>query len=296
MLYYRQKVILALIEAFGGKLERTKFQKLMFLFTQDQKEKSFSFIPYRFGCFSFQTYKDKNYLIENDYLENQEQWQLKDSKNNYISDLKKTDINVLQKIKKDFLNCNSDELIKFVYLNYPYYTINSTIKEKILTESEIHNIEILFNYQNQTDYKLFTIGYEGKTIEEYLNLLIKNNIKTLCDVRKNPVSRKYGFSKGTLSEILEKIDIKYVHIPELGINSSQRKDLNSPDSYKKLFKNYRNTLHTKSLYLEKLYDLFISEKRVALTCFEKDPEMCHRNEILSYIIKLPQFNFEYENL
>ena len=32
-----------------------------------------------------------------------------------------------------------------------------------------------------------TIGYEGRSIDEYLNLLIKNNIKLLCDVRKNPI-------------------------------------------------------------------------------------------------------------
>ncbi|WP_348602891.1 DUF488 family protein [Bartonella tribocorum] len=41
----------------------------------------------------------------------------------------------------------------------------------------------------------FTIGYEGKSLENYLNCLLENNIKILCDVRKNPISRKYGFSK-----------------------------------------------------------------------------------------------------
>jgi hypothetical protein len=46
---------------------------------------------------------------------------------------------------------------------------------------------------------LFTIGYQGRTLEDSLNVLLTASVTLLCDVRRNPVSRKPGFSKGVLS-------------------------------------------------------------------------------------------------
>ncbi len=42
---------------------------------------------------------------------------------------------------------------------------------------------------------VFTIGYAEKSLENYLNCFMENNSKALCNVRKNPISRKHGFSK-----------------------------------------------------------------------------------------------------
>ena len=50
--------------------------------------------------------------------------------------------------------------------------------------------------------KLWSIGYEGRTPEEFLDLLRKAGVTLVCDVRRNPISRKRGFSKGTLSRVL----------------------------------------------------------------------------------------------
>ncbi|WP_244427340.1 DUF488 domain-containing protein [Bartonella rattimassiliensis] len=41
---------------------------------------------------------------------------------------------------------------------------------------------------------------------------MENNIKILCDVRKNPISRERGFSKGPLEKALSNIDIEYIYI------------------------------------------------------------------------------------
>ncbi|MGY9014452.1 MAG: DUF488 family protein [Rhodospirillales bacterium] len=46
--------------------------------------------------------------------------------------------------------------------------------------------------------RLFTIGYEGKTLERFLNQLVQHRIRVLCDVHRNPVSMKFGFSKNRL--------------------------------------------------------------------------------------------------
>lgn len=58
MLYYRRKILLALLEVFEGQLTAKSLQKYLFLFTRSQSEKTFDFVPYRYGCFSFQANQD----------------------------------------------------------------------------------------------------------------------------------------------------------------------------------------------------------------------------------------------
>ncbi|MEW6094734.1 MAG: hypothetical protein AB1531_12300, partial [Chloroflexota bacterium] len=69
-MYYRRKVLLALIEAFGGRLRRTDCEKLLFLFCQTTKRNYYDFFPYQYGGFSFVSYFDKNILARDGFLEN----------------------------------------------------------------------------------------------------------------------------------------------------------------------------------------------------------------------------------
>src|SRR5687768_7262799 len=85
MLYQRQKVLLGLIQAFGGEVKARDLQKYLFLFTQIcEAEKSYDFVPYKYGCFSFQSYADRRYLTEVGILQSMEDWHLADNKN-YIA-------------------------------------------------------------------------------------------------------------------------------------------------------------------------------------------------------------------
>ena len=54
-MYYRRKIILALLEALDKDVSAKSMQKFLFLLTRKQKgDKSFDFVPYKYGCFSFQ--------------------------------------------------------------------------------------------------------------------------------------------------------------------------------------------------------------------------------------------------
>ena len=55
-----------------------------------------------------------------------------------------------------------------------------------------------------------------------MNILIKNDVKVLCDLRRNAFSHKFGFSKNRLQDSLTKLEIEYVHIPQLGVASTRR--------------------------------------------------------------------------
>lgn len=288
-MFYRQKILLALIEAFGGKLNSRDLQKYLFLFSQKyQQEKSYDFVPYKYGCFSFQSYADRRNLTDAGYLIAEDDWKL--SQKGHLTSLKRDDTRKILIFHKHHAHLSGDHLIREVYKQYPYYAINSEIAPRLLNKDELQRVEA--SKPTNKSYCFFTIGYEGSSFENYLNRLIENNIKLLCDVRKNPLSRKYGFSKKTLSETLNKLGIGYTHIPELGILAEKRQELNTKMDYERLFNEYeRTTLKKASNDLGNLFTLFRKHKRIAITCFEADHSMCHRGRVAKALTKFPDWNY-----
>ena len=114
-------------------------------------------------------------------------------------------------------------------------------------------------------------------MEGFLNALIQDEVTVLCDVRQNPMSRKYGFSKSTLQKSCEGVGIRYEHLPELGIASENRRGLKTRKDYDALFDAYTHESLPKQLnVLKKIMSWIERSERVALTCYERLPEQCHR--------------------
>jgi uncharacterized protein (DUF488 family) len=138
---------------------------------------------------------------------------------------------------------------------------------------------------------LFTIGYEGRTINHYIEMLLSNDIRVLIDVRNNPLSRKPGFSKTAFRIHLENAGIIYQHISKLGVPSKLRKNLGTEDSYRSLFNYYQKEILAFNLdSIEKIKNITTQFSRVALTCFEADYHNCHRHKITEYLSQEPSFN------
>src|SRR5690554_2574220 len=299
MLYYRRKILLALLELFDGQLTAKSLQKYLFLFTRKQTKRAFDFIPYKYGCFSFQANQDINTMKKYGYLEITEQLggrfiKLKQSES-YLRMLKEEDQKLLLGVKRMFGSLSQQELITYTYKRYPYYAINSSIARDLLSADEIKNV--LKQKESKNTPMLFTIGYEGISLEEYLNRLIKNDVRVLCDVRKNAYSQKSGFSKSQLSIACKGVGIEYIHIPELGIESDKRRELNHQHDYDFLFEDYENyTLPKNQDSLLKVRNIINNDKRVALTCFEKDPGQCHRTRVADALMKLPDKNYGFMSL
>lgn len=290
-LYSRQKTLLALLQKFGGKLSSIDLQKHLFLFTETcQKDKSYEFVPYRFGCFSFQSYADRRKFVEFGILDEGDKWSLLSTDVDYVSMLSESDQKKLDLFHKHFRSLRGNKLVHEIYRRFPYFAIHSEIAGDLMSKEELKEIEA--KKPSQTEKAFFTIGYEGKTFENYLNRLIKNNVQVLCDVRKNPLSRKYGFSKRTLSETLEKLDIEYIHVPELGIVSDKRQQLNSQADYDRLFKEYEaTTLKKNGEAVNQLMGIIGRKQRIAITCFEAEHCMCHRGRVAKAISKHPDCDF-----
>ncbi len=53
-MFYRRKILLSFIERnAGGKIEKIRLQKLLFIFCQEQEKPAYNFVPHRYGCYSF---------------------------------------------------------------------------------------------------------------------------------------------------------------------------------------------------------------------------------------------------
>ena len=125
---------------------------------------------------------------------------------------------------------------------------------------------------------IVSIGYEQRDVSELIGLLKANGVVTLVDVRLNPISRKKGFSKKSLAAALGDAGIEYRHERELG-NPKENRDpfRRGLESARQRYRRHlQNGAHS---VFERLVDL-ASTSRIALLCYERDHDQCHRSCIL----------------
>ena len=142
---------------------------------------------------------------------------------------------------------------------------------------------------------LFTIGYEGKSIDEFKQVLLDNDIGLLLDVRESGRSRKPYFSNGKLREQVTSAGLGYAHMRALGSPREIRNRLYDTLDYETFFKDYRNYLKTLNGDLSKVAGVVYS-KRVCLMCYEADAKKCHRNILAEEIKKIGGNGLEITHL
>ena len=124
---------------------------------------------------------------------------------------------------------------------------------------------------------VYTIGYEGTDIEQFVQTLKVVGVKILADVRAVALSRKKGFSKNALKARLEGEGIEYLHFIALGDPKPGREAARAGkfDLFRKIYsKHLSGELAQASL-------ASLSETAetapTCLLCFERDPIVCHRS-------------------
>ena len=288
-LYYRRRVLLAILTRGKDCTEKIRLQKLLFLFTQRQEKPIYHFLPYKYGCYSFQANEDARILADYYRLltitKNDKAYIVNNKKIKGVINLKPEDEEYLDTIFDEYGKLSNDALIYEVYKKYPYYAINSELLDKPKFKPLRRYISKEKPQIKNKYLTLYTIGYEGKSIEQYLRGLIDNGISALIDVRYNPFSIKKGFSKKQLQDITGRFGIAYIHIPELGIKGDLRKNIKSRIEYNQLFDQYRKTLSQtdKKQALQDVVKIIRQHRRVAITCFEQDHTCCHRHHMAEAI-------------
>lgn len=130
--------------------------------------------------------------------------------------------------------------------------------------------------------KLHTLGYEGLTTAQVINILLQAKVDTLIDVRELPLSRKKGFSKTAFSHLLESYNIRYIHMRSLGCPRPIRHEYRKDGDWRIYTARFTQYLLTQEKSMSDLLGL-ASLNSCCLFCFEKDPLTCHRSIVAAYL-------------
>lgn len=272
----RQKALLMILRQVGGTASSVQMMKWAFLLsceTRSHGGKTFyQFIPYKYGPYSFTLHRETDSLIRDGFLnkEADNRWKLTSLGESFDIILPSDISKDICQIAEIYGNLSGQNLINLVYEKYSWFTINSELPGKRKQQRPV------------AKRCIYTAGYEGKTVDEFLNLLMHSGISRLIDVRYNPISRRYGFHKSTLSRLCNFLIIDYQHFPGLGIPGSERECIGSENQYTTLFENYRLNLSSCEEDLANVTRLLQSEPSV-LVCMEADPNCCHRNVLAQYL-------------
>ncbi len=273
---YRRIFLLALVEACGGALGIHDCQRYLSLFCTRRDKNYYDFFPSQHGYQSLVLAQDKRRLASLGLLAEHPDFHLS-QKHSYLEQLTLIDQCMLLAVIAEPSNLSEPDFFseqRQVAGEIPTnYAKGQEIQKKVYTKD-----------QGIDTPCLFTLGYEGISIDAYLNLLVTSHVAVLVDVRRNPLSRKYGFSKKQLIHATSIAGIAYQHIPALGIPSTMRQHLDNETAYQTLFDYYATQmLPEQTKAIEQVKMLLAEAGRIALTCFEADPQFCHRHKITEHL-------------
>jgi uncharacterized protein (DUF488 family) len=124
--------------------------------------------------------------------------------------------------------------------------------------------------------KLYTIGYEGSSLDAFIETLRLVGVDVLYDIRERPLSRKPGFSKNGLKQALEQVGIRYVHDRRLGAPPEARSIAKAGKPWVEYFEVFDRYLNSQ---VEAIDDLIGTSGNVVLMCMERDVMNCHRKSV-----------------
>lgn len=270
----RQRCLLYMVERAKRLVTHLELTKWAFLLAHEMPSHGgsafYDFLPYKYGPFSFALFHESADLVRNGYLRDAQV----DERSAWlrVEDVESGTVDLPSELQADagrivdrFASWSSDALIDYVYNGFPWYTANSQIRQ--MQDRPVAQCAV------------YTVGYEQWSVDQLLNGLMKCGIVRIIDVRHNPVARRYGFHKSTLSQLASKVSIEYVHVPELGIPSELRRDLQCPRDYVDLFGEYSRSILPQKQDAVARVSRLIAEKPSVLLCMEADPAMCHRTTL-----------------
>jgi len=251
--------------------------KLLFLVRQEgalgHHRAFYDFLPYKYGPYSFTVDRDLRSLMDDGLVKGKSLGIHENSAEIALSaylTLPPPLRHLIGKTVRRFYCRSDNQLVEFVYSRYPNHTI--------LSELAAHRPS-----RAVAETAVYTLGYEGLSIDAFLHLLIRHGLSRVVDVRMNAVSRRFGFTKRRLTDLCQRIETEYVHSPKLGIPSNDRKNLSSFESYQRLFETYEKTILPREAGVIGQVARLMQEKPSVLICYEADVRYCHRGRLASVL-------------
>ncbi|KPV48867.1 hypothetical protein SE17_35760 [Kouleothrix aurantiaca] len=126
---------------------------------------------------------------------------------------------------------------------------------------------------------LFTVGYQGHSIETFLDLVQAHGVAHIIDVRERPFSRKPDFSKKRFSARLADAGIGYTHLVALGTPKPLRDEVRRTHDFPTFFAEMDALMAAQPEALHAALELARAQP-AAVLCFEAKPEECHRMSVV----------------
>ncbi len=159
--------------------------------------------------------------------------------------------------------------------------------------NQIENRAIWNDARSPEQADFFTVGYTGRRIQELLETLIRHGVRTLADIRQNPVSMyRPEVSKNNLRRYVEGFGLHYIHLPELGVPRDIRAKAIHTGSRNIIWEWYDE--YVIPIYIGRNLHRFLNsiEHPVALMCVETDPRECHRHRLFLALENMGLTGFE----
>ncbi len=140
---------------------------------------------------------------------------------------------------------------------------------------------------------IFTIGYEGASVEDLIATLKAAGVSHLIDIRESPYSRRHEFSREELAGALAEYGLAYTHIGELGNPPAGREAARAGHMavYREIFTAHLNGPDGRK-GLERVLSLAAAEP-VCMMCFEKSASHCHRSMVAARLEPMSGVSVEH---
>lgn len=248
----------------GGRCDRLRLVKLVFLLSRERDEASFyEFVPYRHGPFSFGLYHELEKLGALGFVSATD-LAVELTGHTERPAARRSDAMQVKALVAAFTDVATTELLDRVYRDHPWYTARAENHRQ-------RGVEL-----PTAELAVYTAGYEGRQIDGFLDLLLRAGVRHLIDTRANPISRRYGFHGSTLRRLCGHLDISYEHRPGLGIDSGARR---AQTTRRQLLNEYEGA--TLVEHADEVDEVARTVSRLpsVLVCSEADPCICHRSRL-----------------
>jgi len=270
-----RRLILQFLTENGAHARKTCLMKWLFLLANETEwgldNSPYDFLPYKYGAFSFVAYHDIQKLVDAKLVtEGRSGIETASGLRTSLSSGTKM---AVREIVRKYGGWSHEDLLTYTYREYPWFSLLS------------ERVDLVDNPPSKptAEPAVYTVGYSGRTLDNLLNLLLRQGIAGVADVRATPSSRRYGFHGSTLSRHLERLGLSYYSYPTLGISTDKRKDLEDGMGREELFTAYRKRITESEMSVVRTVVEKIADQPLALLCLEADPSECHRS-ILADII------------
>ncbi len=268
----RRRAVLRLLANEGRHTPRLRLFKLAFLLSRDleagTRQAGYEFCPYKYGPYSFTLDHDLSALARQGWVALTEDGvrlppRLPDAASRPAPWLARR----VDALSARYRERSTSGILRDVYRDHPWFTVNSADSARRAVRRPVGELAI------------YTVGYQGLLVDGLLDLLLRRGIRVLADVRRNAVSRRYGFHRGTLRDLCAKLGIEYRHLPELGVPSAWRAELSEDGDVARLMDRYECEI------LERQVDdvghaaMCAAAAPTAFLCMEADARQCHRSRL-----------------